>query len=115
MLVAWGIFHEFGMNILGETVREFKATPFWQWVQSLGFVTQSAHFFAGLGVVLAASLWLHPWLAGALFVILWAAPKELVIDKDWFGENHGTPDWLDLLFYIIGDLAALGLLALREM
>lgn len=88
---------------------------FWAFVQSLPYLTQATHFFAGCAVVLTAALWLQPLWAGALFVILWAAPKELLIDNYKWGEGHGRPDWLDLLFYCVGDGFALLILWIRSL
>ena len=93
----------------------------WKWlmsaIQSLEFVTQSAHFFAGWAVSLSTSLLLPhigwaKWWAPAAFVCLWAIPKELIFDRDWFGEDHESPDWLDLLFYCLGTGAACGVMLL---
>ena len=79
---------------------------FTDWIQSLEFVTQSAHFFAGLGVVSLAAHFTDPILAGVLFWLVWAAPKEIIFDWLPFGEGHGSPDWDDLLFYTLGDFLA---------
>ena len=81
------------------------------WIQSLEFVTQSAHFFAGWAVTLTASKWLG-WIAPAAFICLWAAPKELLVDNFSWGEGHGSPDYLDLLFYCLGTAAACGVMLL---
>lgn len=83
---------------------------FTAWIQSLGFVTQSAHFFSGMAVVLAASLWLYPPLAAGLFLGVWAVPKEVLFDALPWGEDHGKPDWLDLTFYCLGAGGALAFL-----
>ena len=83
-------------------------------IQSLGFVTQSAHFFSGAAATLAAALWLPPLWAGAAFLALWCIPKELLFDAMPWGENHGSPDWIDLLFYTLGTSLAVGVLFLRQ-
>lgn len=85
---------------------------FWAFVQSLPYLTQATHFFAGMAVVLAAALWLEPLWAGGLFVVLFAAPKECLVDNYKWGEGHGSPDWIDLAFYCLGDAFALFLLHL---
>jgi hypothetical protein len=85
---------------------------FSDWIQSLGFVTQSAHFFAGATIVLGAGLWL-PWYWAYPLLLVWVLPKEFIYDKDLLGENHGKPDLLDALFYLLGGGLAAGLLALK--
>lgn len=87
---------------------------FWAFVQSLPYLTQATHFFAGWAVVMTAALWLEPLWAGGLFIVLWAAPKELLVDNFKWGEGHGKPDWNDLLFYSLGDAFALFMLFLRS-
>lgn len=85
---------------------------FWAFVQSLPYLTQATHFFAGMAVVLAAALWLQPvWAAGIFFAL--CAFKELVVDAAPWGEDHGAPDVLDLTFYGIGIAVALGVLWIR--
>ena len=81
----------------------------WQWwmafIQSVGFTTQSAHFFSAWAITLTASRWMG-WWAPVAFLGIWAAPKEIIADAAWWGENHGSPDWLDLLFYCLGTAVA---------
>ena len=90
----------------GPMVLANDTAPFWLWVQSLNFVTQSAHFGWGGMVTMMLALWLHPLLAaGIVFGV--CAFKELAVDNYTWGEGHGTPDWLDLLFYSLGIGAAL--------
>lgn len=89
---------------------------FWNFVQSLPYLTQATHFFAGLGVVLAGSLWLGPYWAGGLFIV-YAILKEVIIDaipRPW-GEGHGKPDWIDLMFYCVGDAVAVLVIWVRSI
>lgn len=76
-------------------------------IQTADFCAQSAHFFSGGFVVMVASLWLEPWLAALLFFLCWSGPKEIFFDWLPFGEDHGSPDWLDLTFYTLGNGVAL--------
>jgi hypothetical protein len=94
---------------------------FSQLIQSLGFVTQSAHFFAGWAVVLTLGVFFRPWrnfrastLAVATFLCLWAIPKEMFFDDYMWGEGHGSPDWIDLLFYCLGTSVAFVVLRLKS-
>ena len=88
---------------------------FWQQlmvlIQSLGFVTQSAHFFSGWAITLTASRWLG-WWAPVAFIVCWVIPKEFVFDSRPWGEGHGSPDLLDATFYSLGTAVACGLMAL---
>ena len=81
----------------------------WRWlmafIQSSAFTCQSAHFFAGWAVTLTASHWMG-WWAPVAFLGLWCCPKELLFDYAPWGENHGSPDWLDLTFYTLGTAVA---------
>lgn len=79
------------------------------WIQSLPFVTQSAHFFAGCSIVLGLRLFFGLEAAIAL-LILWVVLKEGIYDAFQWGEGHGSPDLLDALFYLLGGGVAVGLL-----
>lgn len=80
-------------------------------VQSLGFVTQAAHFFSALGCVALAAYFMPLWLAAVLFVA-YTSFKELLFDNLWWGEGHGSPDWMDWIFNLMGvGVAVLVLLA----
>ena len=87
----------------------------WAWlmafIQSKAFTCQSAHFFSGWAVTLTASRWLG-WWAPILFFGCWVVPKEFVFDSQPWGEGHGSPDWLDAMFYSLGMAVACGLMAL---
>jgi hypothetical protein len=87
-------------------------SPFWQWVQSIGFVTQSAHFFSAWAIVMTAAQWL-PWWGSALGFLAYTSVKELVIDRVSWGENHGKCDWTDWWFNILGIVAALIVMGLK--
>jgi hypothetical protein len=79
----------------------------WDYVQTADFCAASAHFFSGIAVVLTASFWMAPWLAGTLFLVCWAMPKECFVDRLPWGEGHGSCDWWDLLGYAVGDGVAM--------
>jgi hypothetical protein len=91
------------------------AMKFSDWIQSLDFVTQSAHFFAGAAATIGLGLWLPWYWSAAIFLGLWACPKELLYDWQPWGEGHGQPDWLDLVFYSIGAAVGCGLLLLKGL
>jgi hypothetical protein len=81
------------------------------WIQSLEFVTQTAHFFSAMGCVALAAHFIPLWLAAVLFTS-YTSFKELVFDGASWGENHGSPDWLDWIFNMLGVGAAVAVLGL---
>lgn len=85
------------------------------WIQSLAFVTQSAHFFAGWAITMSLALWMPWYVAAAAFSLLWVIPKELVFDKAGWGEAHGSCDWIDAAFYWAGQAVACALVAICEL
>lgn len=70
-------------------------------VQSLAFVRQSAHFFSAMGCVALAGYFMEIWIAAGIW-IAYTTFKELFFDRLPFGENHGSPDWLDWAFNLLG-------------
>lgn len=83
------------------------------WIQSLEFVTQSAHMGWGGFVTMLLSLWIPWYCAAATFLLVWVGPKELVLDAASWGENHGSPDWDDAAFYALGTAVACLVLYLK--
>ena len=77
----------------------------WKWlmsfVQSLGFVTQAAHFFSAMGCVALAAYFMPLWIAAAAFAG-YTTFKELFFDRLSWGEGHGSPDWMDWTFNLLG-------------
>lgn len=86
-----------------------------QFIQSAEFCAQSAHFFAAMTIVLLGSEFCDHYYTGFWILQLWSVPKELVFDCFSFGEGHGSPDLLDLLFYEIGGCVALLILFVHGM
>ena len=86
-----------------------------QFIQSAEFCAQSAHFFAGACIVLLGAILFKHYYAGFWILQLWAIPKELVFDCKSFGEGHGSPDFLDLLFYEIGGGLALSIVSIHNI
>lgn len=70
-------------------------------IQSLAFVTQSAHYFSAMGCVALGAYFMPLWLAAGLFVA-YTTFKEMAFDNLPWGEGHGSPDWLDWTFNMLG-------------
>lgn len=88
--------------------------PFSEWIQSLPFVTQAAHMGWCAFIVLALAQFVR-WGVAVLLLQLWCIPKELLWDWAPWGENHGSPDWMDLAFYELGALLAVLVLGVKAL
>jgi hypothetical protein len=84
----------------------YQLPPGWSdYIQSLGFITQSCHFAWGGLIVMVAGLWL-PWWGAAILLAIYICFKEFAFDQFSWGENHGSPDYWDALWYAIGGALA---------
>jgi hypothetical protein len=81
------------------------------WIQSLEFVTQAAHFFSAMGCVALAAHFVPLWMPATAWAGYTSA-KELVFDRAAWGEGHGSPDWVDWTFNMLGVGFAAGVLLL---
>lgn len=61
------------------------------------------HFVCGTYLFLFASIFLSMWLSIAIVAVIGAA-KEVIYDK-WM--KKGTPEWMDLIYTIVGGSLAL--------
>ena len=72
-------------------------------------IDKQAHFYAGLAICLAASLFVNP-IIGLVIAITAAIAKEA-----WDALGHGTPDVMDAVATSVGGVLGFGLIMISEV
>ncbi len=86
------------------------------WMTNPTFLAQAAHFFGAVSVVMTTGYFNMNagWIAGCILAVL-AAFKEFWYDLRFELPKQTVGDSaLDMLFYLLGDIFAIGLLFLRH-